>query len=97
MTVATGTDPDSIRALLPAIRARGHAETDSTFEPGVHGIALPLFDAQAACAGSIAVATPTARMTEDQRRLTLAELAKAAAEITRAWGGQLPPGPDFLN
>ena len=36
-------------------------------------------------------------MTGDQRRLTLAELAKAAAEIIRAWGGQLPPGPDFLN
>ena len=97
MTPATGTDPDRIRALLPAIRARGHAETDSTFEPGVHGIALPLFDAQSACAGSIAVATPTARMSDEQRRLTLAELARAAAEITKVWGGQLPPGPDTLN
>lgn len=96
LTPATDTDPDAVRALLPTIRARGHAETDSTFEPGVHGIALPLFDAQSACAGSIAVATPAARMTEEQRRLTLAELARAAAEITRAWGGQLPPGLETL-
>lgn len=96
MTASTGTDPEAIRALLPAIRARGHAETDSTFEPGVHGIALPLFDATCGCIGSIAVATPAARMTGDQRRLTLAELAKAAAQITTAWGGQLPPGLETL-
>lgn len=94
LTETTQVDADSIRALLPGIRAQGHAETDSTFEPGVHGIAVPLFDAGSACIGALAVATPAARMTGDQRRLTLAELARAAAEITRAWGGQLPSGRD---
>ncbi|MCA0274971.1 MAG: IclR family transcriptional regulator [Proteobacteria bacterium] len=96
LTGETGTDADAIRSRLPAIRARGHAETESTFEPGVHGIALPLFDAQMACTGSIAVATPATRMTPEQRRLTLEQLSLAAIEITRTWGGRLPPGLDTL-
>ncbi len=96
LTEVTRTDPQAIISLLPQIRSLGHAETDSTFEAGVHGIALPLFDAQMACVGAIAVATPAARMTDAQRRLTLAELARAATEITRTWGGRLPPGLDTL-
>ena len=96
LTGSTATDSQAIRDRLPAIREAGHAETESTFEPGVHGIALPLFDAQMRCTGSIAVATPAARMTDTQRRLTLAGLGRAATEITRAWGGQLPPGLDTL-
>ncbi|MDQ2066526.1 IclR family transcriptional regulator [Xinfangfangia sp. CPCC 101601] len=96
LTQSTATDPAAFLSRLPAIRARGHAETESTFEPEVHGLALPLFDANSACLGSIAVATPAARMGPDQRQKTLAALVKAAAEITRAWGGQLPPGLETL-
>jgi DNA-binding IclR family transcriptional regulator len=96
LTRSTRTDAAAIQARLPTIRAQGYAETDSTFEPEVHGIALPLFDAQTACIGSIAVATPSSRMTAEQRRLTLAALARAAAQITQAWGGCLPPDLETL-
>lgn len=96
VTASTGTDPAVIRKALPAIRQKGFAETASTFEPEVHGLALPLFDPQSACVGAIAVATPAARMSDEQRRLTLTELAKAAFEITRAWGGAVPTGLDKL-
>ena len=96
VTLTTTTEPAVLLARLPAIRAQGHAETDSTFEPDVHGIAMPLFDAQTTCIGSIAVATPSSRMTADQRQLTLTALAQAAAQITQAWGGRLPPDLETL-
>jgi DNA-binding IclR family transcriptional regulator len=96
LTGTTETDPLALRTRLHAIVAAGHAETDSTFEAGVHGIAVPLFGTQAECVGALAVATPAARMTGDQRRLTLTGLARSARQITTAWGGRLPPGLETL-
>ena len=96
LTATTETDPQAIRARLDTIRSAGHAENDSTFEAGVHGIAVPLFGPQGDCIGAVAVATPAARMTDDQRRLTLTGLARAAGQITTAWGGQVPPGLETL-
>lgn len=89
-TGTTQTDPAALRAGLPGIRANGFAEPNSMFEPDVYGIAVPLFDAQSACIGSLAVATPAPRMTPQLRGLILAQVMPAACEITMIWGGTLP-------
>ena len=91
LTGTTQTDPAALRTRLPALRANGFAETESTFEPDVYGIAVPLFDLRCACIGSLAVATPAPRMTPSLRALILAEVTKAATNITALWGGSLPP------
>jgi DNA-binding IclR family transcriptional regulator len=91
LTGITQTDPTLLQARLPDIRTAGFSETDSTFEPDVYGIAVPLFDAQYACIGSLAVATPAPRMTPDLRSLILAQVTQAATQITTLWGGTLPP------
>lgn len=91
LTGSTQTDPGALRARLPDIRAAGFAETDSTFEPDVYGIAVPLFDAQSLCIGSLAVATPAPRMTPALRALIVTEVTRAATTITTLWGGTLPP------
>ncbi|MFZ1467977.1 MAG: IclR family transcriptional regulator, partial [Paracoccaceae bacterium] len=91
LTGTTQTDPAALRARLPGIRAKGFSETDSTFERDVYGIAVPLFDAQSACIGSLAVATPAPRMTPHLRDAILAAVTEAATRITTVWGGTLPP------
>ena len=91
LTAATETAPEVLSARLPAIRANGYSETASTFETDVHGIAVPLFDARAACVGALAVATPVPRMTVDLHARILAEVTGAGARITLLWGGRLPP------
>ncbi|MEZ5796982.1 MAG: IclR family transcriptional regulator [Paracoccaceae bacterium] len=75
---------------VESCRTHGWAETLSTFEKDVQGIAVPLFDAASACSGALAVAAAAPRMTPDLRRLILTELRQAGAEITALWGGTPP-------
>ncbi len=80
-----------VRAAIGHVRARGWAETLSTFERDVQGMAVPLFDAQGACIGALAVAAAAPRMTPDLHTRIVAELTRAGAEINALWGGQVPP------
>lgn len=90
LTPDTTVQADAIRALLPAVRAEGIAETAGTFETDVNSAAAPLFDAAGRCTGSIGVAAPAARMTDALRLRIGHELARAAQDITAIWGGKLP-------
>jgi DNA-binding IclR family transcriptional regulator len=90
LTPATPVDPAALSAQAAAIRARGWAETEGTFEPDVGSLALPLFGADAAVAGAIGLAAPQARMTPEARARALPLAAGAAREVMAAWGGHLP-------
>lgn len=96
LTQATLTDPAALSARMAAVRSAGHAETASTFESDVHGTAVPLFDAHGACIGSLAIAAPAPRMTDELQASIRAELRRAGAEITALWGGTLPPALETL-
>ena len=89
-TPQTMTDPDAIRAMLPAIRARGYAMSVGGFEEDVHSYAVPVFDAQMRAMGAVAVATPVSRMTEGLRARILDELMTRVPALTRLMGGFLP-------
>mgnify|MGYP001764975767 CR=1 FL=1 len=88
--IAAAPDPQTLRARVRTARARGVAETVSTFEKDVHSLAVPLFDASCTCTGALAVAAAAPRMTPDLHATITRELALAGAEITHLWGGQPP-------
>ncbi len=44
LTPRTLTDPEAVMALLPGIRAQGHAVNDQEVEMGLRSIAVPLMD-----------------------------------------------------
>jgi DNA-binding IclR family transcriptional regulator len=73
-----GADWDAFRASLRAIREAGHCVTVGEFQPGVLGIAAPLFSAEGDVLGSIGIATDASRVLP-AARAGLAERVMAAA------------------
>lgn len=90
ITPRTETDPARLLARLSAARAAGHSESDGGFEADVHSLAVPLFGADGACAGALAVAAPAARMTAATHPVIRRALMAAGLQISQAWGG-VPP------
>ena len=88
--IATAPDPETLRARIATTRARGYAETLSTFEKDVHSLAVPLYDATGTCTGALAVAAAAPRMTPALHATITRELSLAGTEITQLWGGQPP-------
>lgn len=86
----TVTDLASLRRRIDSARSRGFGYSDGGFEPGVFGLAAPVFDHNGLCNGAIAVATPQSRIDDDTRTAHCRALVVAASAITTAWGGQLP-------
>ena len=88
--IAAVPDPQALLSRIDAARHNGWAETVSTFENDVHGLAVPLFDANGACTGALAVAAAAPRMTPALHATIITELVAAGDEITRLRGGQPP-------
>lgn len=88
--IAASPEPDTLRSRISTAKAKGYAETVSTFEKDVHSLAVPLYDASGTCTGALAVAAAAPRMTAALHATITRELAAAAAEITHLRGGQPP-------
>lgn len=73
-----GADWDAFRATLRGIREAGHCVTIGEFQPGVLGVAAPLFNAEGGVLGSIGIATEASRV-PPAARAALAERVMAAA------------------
>jgi DNA-binding IclR family transcriptional regulator len=73
-----GADWDAFRDTLRAMREAGHCVTVGEFQPGVLGIAAPLFNAEGGVLGSLGIATEAARV-PPAKRGALAEKVMAAA------------------
>jgi DNA-binding IclR family transcriptional regulator len=86
----TVTDNAELGARVEIVRKNGFSESDQTNEEDVHGIAAPVFDRTGAASGAVSVSTPSHRMTEDQRTLTIAAVLRAGFAITDGLGGQRP-------
>lgn len=86
-TSTTVGDVESLKAELALSKARGYGIANQAYENEVFGIAAPFFDAVGAPMGSVAVASPTSRMTPE-RELEIATLVvRAAIDVTKALGG----------
>ncbi|MFK8077633.1 MAG: IclR family transcriptional regulator [Granulosicoccus sp.] len=89
-TDQTIVDPTQLEELLRKVRTTGFSEIENSFEQGVVGIAVPLFDSSHKVAGSVAVASVASRINDDLVRLIKTELITAARSISTSWGGMLP-------
>ncbi|WP_136442154.1 IclR family transcriptional regulator [Pacificoceanicola onchidii] len=90
LTPFTVTDAETLRARVDAVRAQGYAESDQTNEEEVHGLAAPLFDRTGKACGGVSVSTPSHRMSDAQRALSIRAVLAAAGEITNGLGGRRP-------
>ncbi len=86
-TADTQTELPQLRANLRQIRNSGYSRSQGGFELDVVGIAVPLFDHRKKCAGAVAVAAPSSRLTDDVQRSILPNLKIAANAINESWQG----------
>ncbi|MEM8801173.1 MAG: IclR family transcriptional regulator [Pseudomonadota bacterium] len=86
----TLTEAEDIRAKVETVRANGYSESDQTNEEDVHGLAAPVFDRMGIACGAVSVATPSHRVTEEGRQLTIGAVLRAARKITDGLGGRVP-------
>ena len=88
LTSKTETDPERLRKQIETARVNGFAVADQSHEDDVHGIAAPVFNANAHASGAIAVATPASRVTPETAQQIQMAVHQAALEITNVLGGK---------
>ena len=78
-----GADWDAFRESLKAIRQAGHCVTLGEFNPGVRGVAAPLFNKYGKVLGSVGIGGQASRLPEAMLPKVSKRVRDAAAEITR--------------
>ena len=90
-TDSTPLTIDSIKAMANIAQKSGYAATDNSFEIDVSSVAVPFFGTDTVAIGTLAVATPHARMDSSNRTLIASLLSKLAFSVTQDLGGSIPP------
>ena len=85
-TPFTLTDPARLRDDLAATRARGYSIDSEERNEGMKCVAAPVFDALGDVVGGISVSGPSTRIRDDMIPDLGTEVARAAAELSRAIG-----------
>lgn len=93
-TKNTATTKTELDQKLQNVRDTGFGIGDETYEEGVFGIGVPLFDSTNNVAGALAVASVATRIDKEKINIIKSELIPAARKITHNWGGKVP---DELN
>lgn len=84
------TSAKQLQASVKEVRENGIAFVDQGFEEHVSSFAAPVFGDRLEAIGTIAVAAPTVRMTEDLKSDIRRHLIRTAAEVTEKLGGLVP-------
>lgn len=92
-TPHTLTDADALRRDLAAIRARGYAVDDEERNPGMRCIAAAVFDLHGEAVGGLSVSGPSSRVDPASTERLGRMVARAAADLSRALGGEATPPP----
>lgn len=87
-TPRTITDPAALAAELDAVRARGWAEAIGERESDLAALAAPAFGRHGELAAILGIQGPASRLPVAARRSLREPLLVAAAELSRALGGQ---------
>ena len=86
----TLTDPDQIRAEIQDTRQRGYSISKGYFETQVHSVAAPIFGLDGVVVGTLAIASPAHRMSQ-QKEVSNGQLVQhAAAQATLSMGAVVP-------
>jgi DNA-binding IclR family transcriptional regulator len=89
-TKQTPLSTDQLEAKITSTNACGYAFSDQFYEDEVCSVALPFFGTESRPIGTLAVAFPATRMTDDLRLTTARCLADASVDLTKDLGGKLP-------
>lgn len=81
-TEQTLTDPGLVREKLGVIRAKRFALTEGEVDPGVRGIAAPVFWPDGRVAAGLSVVGLAYRLTDDVVERVITEVRSAAEEVT---------------
>jgi len=84
------TNPNVLQDSVDKVREDGIAFVDQGFEDHVSSFAAPVFGDRLEAVGTIAVAAPTVRMTDDLKSRIRRDLIRTAAEVTDKLGGIVP-------
>jgi len=76
--------------MIAATRSRGYAYSNQLYELDVCSVAVPFFDHMSFPMGTLAVATPAARMTNDTRQTFADSLTRASLSLSQSLGGKIP-------
>jgi DNA-binding IclR family transcriptional regulator len=91
VTPETIVDRTRLLAELSTIRRTGISISRGAWEPGVDGIAAPIWDATGSVVAGVGISGPAIRLRSRERARYSPLVAEAAAKISRALGFQ-PPG-----
>ncbi|AUH35436.1 IclR family transcriptional regulator [Paracoccus tegillarcae] len=89
-TDRTITDPGGLRQEVARTRASGIAHVDQGFETDVRSFAAPIFDIGELSIGSLAVAIPVSRHTDELEARIRDALKSGSIDVTEELGGVFP-------
>jgi DNA-binding IclR family transcriptional regulator len=88
LTPATIVERSRLEEEFAAIRERGYALSQGEIFSEVAGMAAPVFNHEGSVCGSVTIAGPTQRFTEDRRQGLLDSLLDAARKLSQLLGNE---------
>jgi DNA-binding IclR family transcriptional regulator len=85
-TEATITDPNILRARLSEVRKLGYAVSFGERDPGVVGIAAPIWNEKKRVAAGLSVVIPSHRVNERKLQDTISAVCARADELSERFG-----------
>lgn len=89
-TKDTTTDPESLKQIIADTHKRGYAISGGKYCNEVTGMATAYFGSNGEPMGSIAVATPSSRLTDELHQTIRTALFTESQYITQTIGGRIP-------
>ena len=87
----TAKTPKVLRRIVDGVKESGFSSSNRAFEDDVSSLSVPVFDHTGLFAGAVTVAAVATRLTDRLERTIQKNLVIASREITRNWGGAIPP------
>ncbi|MGJ8546579.1 MAG: IclR family transcriptional regulator [Sulfitobacter sp.] len=95
-TAHTIQSPEALQDAVQSARNSGFGRTRRSFEADVSSLSAPLFDSSGGFAGAVSVACVASRFTPELEQLCQQHLITASRDITRNWGGEIPPALELI-
>ncbi len=89
-TANTITDHEMLNNRIKQAESLGYGVSENGYEDEVTGIAVPVFATDGYAFATLAIATPTSRMTGDLAQKIRETLFAASVSVTRTLGGDIP-------
>lgn len=90
-TSKTVVDPEALRSIVDHTRQTGFGECDQGFEDEVYSMAVPVFDRNSRAIGTVAVALPTSRVSDEILAHIKRTLRQGCRQVSSAIGGEISP------